>query len=78
MIAAIIMHMLAIFYYRFKMKSDLVTPMITGKKSISDINNGDAIKHSKIVTAIIVAIVVTAFVYWLVVVNAPVEEEFFY
>ena len=77
MIGAITFHILAILYYRFKLKIDLITPMITGKKPEHEINNNN-ISHSKIVTAIVIAIGVATFVYWLVVINAPIEEVYFY
>jgi len=77
-IGAIVLHVLAIACYKkFKGKS-LVLPMITGKKSSTDVSEQDAIKHSKVIVGIIVAIAVIAFVYWLVVLNAPVTEEYYY
>lgn len=78
MIAAIALHLSAIAYYWWVKKQNLVLPMITGKKSAELINDVDVIPHSKIVLAIIIAIVCSAFVYWLVVVNAPVIEAFYY
>ena len=77
-IGAIFMHLSAIVYYRFTLKTDLVTPMFTGTKSADDIHSNDAISHSKILVAIIIALAVAAFIYWLVVINVPVEEEYFY
>jgi len=52
--------------------------MITGNKSSGHVSDKDAIKHSKIILAIIIALVVAVFVYWLVVMNAPVAEEYYY
>jgi len=78
MLIAIFTHVFVIAYYRIKKKLDLVTPMITGKKSVNTIDKNEAIEHSKVIIALIIAIAVAAFVYWLVVVNAPVEEEYFY
>jgi len=78
MIAAIVLHIAAItFYWRVK-KENLVLPMITGKKSITQVKASDAIPHSKIILGCIVAICCVIFVYWLVVINAPVIEEFYY
>ena len=57
---------------------NLVLPMITGKKSEKDVSKSDAIPHSKLVLAAIIAICCISFVYWLVIVNAPVLEEFYY
>jgi cytochrome b len=78
MIGAIVMHILAILYYRFSKNNDLITPMLTGKKPEKSVKSGDSIVHSKLVVAIIIAVLVAAFVYWLVVLNIPVEEEFYY
>lgn len=78
MIAAIALHLAAIAYYWWVKKQNLVVPMITGKKSDKLVSKADAIPHSKIILAIILAIACTAFVYWLVVINVPVVEEFYY
>jgi cytochrome b len=78
MIAAIAMHLGAIFYYWRVKKQNLVLPMITGKKSADKVSKEDEIPHSKIPLAIIIVILTAAFVYWLVVTNAPVFEEFYY
>lgn len=78
MIAAIALHLAAItFYWRVK-KENLVLPMITGKKTAEQVKSSDAIPHSKILLGFIIAIGCAAFVYWLVVINAPVIEEFYY
>ena len=78
MMFAIGLHILAMVYYRVQKKTDLVTPMITGKKSIESINPSDEIPNSKVWLAIIVGLLVALFIYWLVVLNVPVEEEYFY
>ena len=78
MIAAIVLHIAAItFYWRVK-KDNLVVPMITGKKTAEQVNASDAIPHSKILLGCIIAIACAAFVYWLVVINAPVIEEVYF
>ncbi len=78
MIAAIVLHLTAIAYYWRVKKQNLVLPMITGKKSAHLVSEADAIPHSKIFLAIIVAISCCLFVYWLVVINVPVVEAFYY
>jgi cytochrome b len=78
MIGAIVLHLVAIAYYVRIKKQSLILPMITGKKSVKLNNKSDDINHSKLWLAFFVVIVVTAFVYWLVVVNAPVIEEYYY
>jgi len=78
MIAAIVIHLLAIAYYVRVKKQLLIIPMITGKKPENLVNVTDKIKHSKIFLAVVLVIAITAFIYWLVVVNAPVIEEYYY
>jgi len=78
MIAAIALHLGAIAYYWRVKKKNLILPMITGKKSAHLISESDVIPHSKVLLAIVVAIACTAFIYWLVVINVPVVEEFYY
>tara|TARA_R110001583_G_scaffold28426_2_gene100883 strand:+ start:19748 stop:20434 length:687 start_codon:yes stop_codon:yes gene_type:complete len=78
MIIAIVFHISAIAFYWKVKKQNLVVPMITGKKPAEEIKEEDEIPHSKIVLAIVLAIMVAVFVYWLVVINAPVIEEFYY
>jgi len=77
-LGAIALHVIAIVCYKkFKGKS-LVLPMITGKKSADDVSAQDQIKHSKIIIGLVVAIAVSFFVYWLVVLNVPASEEYYY
>ena len=71
-------HVFAVFYYLLVKKQNLIKPMISGKKAEHAVSEDAAISSSKIVKAIIVAILVAAFVYWLVVINAPVVEEYYY
>ena len=78
MLALIALHLSAIIFYWWKKKINLILPMVTGKKLAKDINEQDQIKHSKLLIGLFVAIVVAVFVYWLVVINAPVLEEFYY
>lgn len=72
------LHIAAIVFYKIAKKKNLVLPMFTGNKSSEDVKAEDEIKSSKIVRALIVAVVVAAFIYWLVVINAPEIEEFYY
>ncbi len=77
MIAAIALHLLAVFYYIRIKKESMVVPMITGKKPAKHINDSDVIKHSRLWLAAFIIIIVTVFVYWLVVLNVPVVEEYY-
>ena len=77
-LATVVMHIVAIVFYTFFKKKSLVQPMITGKKSSDEVTKKDSISHSKIGLAILITILVSIFVYWLVVINAPVIEEYFY
>ena len=78
MIAAIVIHLLAIAYYVRVKKQLLIIPMITGKKPENLVDVTDKIKHSKIFLAVLLVIAIAAFIYWLVVVNAPIIEEYYY
>ncbi len=78
MIAAIALHIAAIAYYWRIKKQNLVLPMITGKKPSTQVNAVDAIPHSKIILACIIAACCIGFIYWLVIINAPIIEEFYY
>jgi hypothetical protein len=52
--------------------------MITGKKLAAKVDKTNVIKHSKLWIALLMVIVAVVFVYWLVVLNAPVIEEYYY
>jgi cytochrome b len=78
MIGAIGLHLAAVAYYWRVKKQNLVLPMITGKKSAEQVGANDAIPHSKIILGFVLAVCCAGFVYWLVVINAPVIEELYY
>jgi len=71
------LHICAVFYYLLAKKVNLIKPMFTGYKSSND-ENGIGIKSSKLILALVVILVIAAFLYWLLVLNIPVEEEFYY
>ena len=71
------LHIGAIFYYLFAKKINLIIPMFTGYKS-NNANKTQGIKSSKLLLALIIVLAVAVFLYWLVVLNIPVEEEFYY
>ena len=75
---AIGLHIGAILYYAFIKKLNLVTPMITGKKDANLVDKAAEIPHSKLWRALLLAIACVIFIYWLVVINAPVIEDFYY
>lgn len=77
-LAAIALHISAVIYYERVKKQALISAIITGKKSARMVNKKDSISHSKIGLAILISIVVAGFIYWLVVLNAPVIEEYYY
>ncbi|QOL24569.1 cytochrome b/b6 domain-containing protein [Thalassotalea sp. LPB0316] len=76
--ACVALHIVAIVFYKIVKHKDLIRPMLTGKKSSADVEEGAAIKHSKLLIALVVAVIVAVFVYWLVVINAPVIEAYYY
>lgn len=75
---AIMLHIGAIIFYQKIKKQNLVKPMITGYKSSSDVNETEEIRDSRIMLAIVIALICTAFVYWLVVINAPPPGDDFF
>ena len=71
------LHISAICYYLLVKKINLIVPMITGYK-LSDNEKSSGIKSSKLWLSFIVILVIAVFLYWLLVLNIPVEEEFYY
>ncbi len=74
---AIVLHVIAVIFYQRVKKHNLVKPMITGKKNSNDMKEVDAIAGSRLLLAIVLGLLCAGFVYWLVVINAPVVEEFY-
>lgn len=74
---AIVFHIAAVVFYQRVKKANLVKPMITGKKNSIDVTEEDAISGSRFLLALVIGLLCAGFVYWLVVVNAPVVEEFY-
>jgi cytochrome b len=74
---AIGFHIGAALFYKWVKKQDLIKSMVTGYKTGADVENTDGIQHSKWLVALIVALVCCLFVYWLVVLNAPIEEDWY-
>lgn len=72
-----LLHISAIFYYLLVKKINLIMPMITGYK-LSDNKKNSGIKSSKLLLSFIVILVVVVFLYWLLVLNIPVEEEYYF
>jgi cytochrome b len=75
LLGLVVIHLLAIAWYRWALKHDLITPMLTGHKVLEA---SKAITHSKLVRALILGIAVGIFVYWLVEINPPPVEEYYY
>jgi cytochrome b len=70
------LHLLAILFYKLKLKQSLVKPMIDGKKHVE---KQQGVAHSHLLRALILVAIVSAFIIWLVVFNVPpVEEEYYY
>lgn len=77
-LAAIALHIAAVIFYERVKKQAIISSIITGKKSSTLVNKKDSIPHSKIGSAILLVVIVSGFIYWLVVINAPVIEEYYY
>jgi len=70
-------HIVAVFYHLLVKKINLILPMFTGYK-LSEREKNNGIKSSKLLLAFILSLSVAFFLYWLLVLNIPVEEEFYY
>ena len=57
---AILIHVLAAFFYLFVKRRNLIVPMFSGKKSHNDVSAGEEIRASRGVVAIAIAVVVIA------------------
>lgn len=75
LIYLIVVHLLAIAWYRWALKHDLIIPMMTGRKLV---DASKAIAHSKLLRALVLAIAVSVFIYWLVAINPPPAAEYYY
>lgn len=72
-IGVIVLHLLAIAWYQLVLKYPLIGAMLHGKKAART-----GIPGSKIFLALVIVVLIAAFIYWLVVLNIPVVEEEFY
>jgi cytochrome b len=75
---AVALHIAAVFAYLLLKKTDLISPMFSGKKPVREREPGEFIAHSAWLRALIIAVVVAAFVYWLVVIAPPTPEPAYY
>jgi cytochrome b len=73
--AIVAIHLLAIAWYRFKLKQDLVTPMLDGKKVV---HHTQAIESSKVLRALAVVALVSLLVCWLVFYAPPIPDFEYY
>ena len=67
-IGLIVLHLAAIAFYRFIKKDDIVKPMVTGQKNVSEefaqhVQPMDKTKHLRAAMAIVVAIAIAYFVF---------------
>ncbi len=69
------LHLLAIGWYYWRRKQNLVKPMLTGRKRIP---HAAAIQHSQLVKALCVAAAVVAFVAWLLLTAPPAPIADYY
>ena len=70
-VVASIIHIAAALYHTFKMKQPIIRAMISGKKDADVVPVDEAIPHSAIIRAVIIALVTAGFVYWLVAIAPP-------
>lgn len=74
-VALVVLHLVAIAWYRLVLKNDLIGPMLHGQKAVP---KSEGISHSHLFRALILAIIVGIFVYWLVAINPPPVEAYYY
>jgi cytochrome b len=74
---AVSVHILAIAFYAFIKKHNLVGPMFTGKKLAAVVPDHEAIASSQIVKAIVVILLAGAAVYWLINAAPPPADNFY-
>ncbi|MEP1448056.1 MAG: cytochrome b/b6 domain-containing protein [Paraglaciecola sp.] len=75
LLAIIGLHLVAIGWYLFYLKHNLIKPMLDGKKTVS---TKDSISHSQLVKAIVIMCLVAVFIYWLVEINPPPIDDGYY
>lgn len=75
LLAFIVVHVLAIVWHQWFMNHAVVGAMVHGKKSVSP---EQGISSSRWILAIVLACLIAAFIYWLVIYAAPVIEDDFY
>lgn len=66
LVAAIAVHVAAALFYLWVRRQNLILPMFTGRKSVSDLPSGAGIEGSRIGIALLVVGVVSGLLYWLV------------
>lgn len=73
---AIAVHIAAIVWYKVVKKQNLLIAMFSGKKAI---HKAQSIPSSRLLLALVLVLLVSAFIYWLVVIAPPpAVQEFYY
>jgi cytochrome b len=68
-------HILAVIWYQWGLKRDLIGAMLHGKKSL---NQNMGVTSSRVILAIFIALLIAVFIYWLTVYNAPTSTDDYY
>jgi cytochrome b len=76
-LAAVALHVLAIFYYRVFKKQSLVSSMFTGYKPAALVPEHEAIRSSQLLKAIVVSALSAGIVYWIVVSAPPAIDNLY-
>lgn len=76
-LAAVVLHLGAIVFYRVFKRQNLVVPMVTGYKSADLVPEEEALSSSQLIKALIVCLFAAVLVY-LLVTNAPPEITDYY
>lgn len=73
----ILLHVLAVLFYLFYKRQNLIGAMFSGRKPGNVVPENEAIRSSELLKALILALVITAAV-WFLVTSAPEPAEFYY
>jgi cytochrome b len=73
----ILLHIVAVLYYVFFKKQNLIGAMLSGRKPAHVVSETEAISGSQVLKAVVLALVITGAIWWLVS-SAPPPADFEY
>jgi cytochrome b len=76
--AAVVLHVLAVFFYLIIKRENLIKPMITGKKLADDHSNINPVKSASPWLALLLIVIISAVLAWIIVSAPEVSIELGY